>query len=107
MSRHIHLRPNFILGTHHHMPFGLPICLINCEINSCKILKQFTIQALRISKTSFYKQCNAPRLAHPNTKAEPYFRGHDACIQNMLKRSDVDAYKEYSIIAFLMESCNK
>ena len=34
--------------------------------------------------------------------------GHyDAGIRYMLKHSDVDTCKEYSRIAFLMESCNK
>ena len=65
------------------------------------------MQALRISKTSFYKQCNAPRLAHPKNEPSLTLGRRDACIRYMLKRSDVDACKEYSRVAFLMESCNK
>ena len=47
------------------------------------------MQALRISKTSFYKQCNAPRLAHPNTEPSLTLGRRDACIRYMLKRSDM------------------
>ena len=90
------------------MPYGLPICLINCAIvYLSKIPKQIAMQTLKIPKHGTIN--NATHMDWSTLILRPSLTlgHHDAGVRYMLKCSDIDACKEFPRIAFFMESCDK
>ena len=87
------------------MPYGLPICLINCAIiYLCKIPKQIVMQTLRTSKHGTIN--NATHMDWSTLILRPSLTlgYHDASGQYMLKCSDINTCKEFLRVAFFMNS---
>jgi hypothetical protein len=84
------------------MPYGLPICLINCAIVYLwKIPKQIAMQTLKIPKHGTINNATHMDWFTLILRSSLTLGRHDAGVQYMLKCSNTNACKEFPRVAFV------